>query len=213
MRSLIFNVIWNGMLAILPVVFACLIASVAHSKSGKWPKLAAAAVLGLLWFGFLPNTCYLLTEWRHFLEMLDSHNLFLRARSDNILFAEMSAWSLFYAAYSGFGMLTFALAIRPIDRLLHEYGAPIWMWALPFFVAQAVGVYLGLILRYNTWDLLTQPSAVWNTVLETALRPKLAAFIVAFGVVLWGAYAMVDIWIDGMRVRLSRRSAPAVPEP
>ena len=203
------NVIWNGTLALIPVVAAYAFRNVLD----KWPSSArqytAAATLGVVWFVFLPNTCYLLTEWRHFLTTLDGQNMFLRSGTDKVFFIQLILGSLFYFMYSSFGMVTFALAIRPVERAAIKRGLAVRFWAFPFFAVVSLGVYLGLILRFNSWDLLTNPTIVWQAIVEVGGRPRLAAFILAFGGFLWIAYEILDIWIDGLKLRLASGKSEA----
>ena len=190
-------VIWNTFLAIAPVVLAQVISRMA----GQWKRTPTlkilAALLGLGWLALLPNTCYLLTEWRHYLLTLDADNLYLRSRLDSNATLWLMIYTAFYFCYSAVGMLAFALAIRPMAQLLKSRGYTAWIWGIPFFLLMSVGVYLGLILRYNSWDLITRPSEVWNSVLELTRHPLLVRFIVVFGGFLWLAYTAIDIWIDG----------------
>lgn len=193
------------MLAIIPVVAGYAIWAVWKSKAAAALRYGVSAVLGAVWFVFLPNTCYLLTEWRHFLVTVDGRNLFLRARVDNAYLIELLTLSLFYFLYSSFGMLMFALAIRPVEKAVVKGGLALRLWALPFFAAVSLGVYLGLILRFNSWDLLTRPAMVWGAIIELTARPLLSAFIVGFGAFLWLSYELLDIWIDGFHYRFARR--------
>ncbi len=101
------------------------------------------------------------------------------------------------------------MAIRPVKRAAIKRGFAVRFWALPFFAAVALGVYLGLVLRFNSWDLLRNPSMVWQAVVEVGGRPKLAAFILAFGGFLWVAYEVLDIWIDGLKWRLAAGKSDA----
>jgi uncharacterized membrane protein len=191
------------MLAVIPVAAGYAIRAVYKSKTTAALRYGVLAVLAVLWFVFLPNTCYLLTEWRHFLVTVDGKNLFLRARVDNAYLIELISLSLFYFLYSSFGMLMFALAIRPVEKAVVKGGLALRLWAFPFFAAVSVGVYLGLILRFNSWDLLTRPATVWSAVIELTARPVLSMFIIGFGVFLWIAYELLDIWIDGFHYRLA----------
>ena len=194
------------LLAMIPVALAYASLWVSRVRGIGPARKAIIAVLAVVWLGFLPNTCYLLTEWRHFLLSLDVHDLYMRSQADPYLLTQLLAWSVFYFLYSGFGMVTFALAVRPMEHLAAKRGAAVWFWALPFFVAISVGVYLGLVLRLNTWDLVRRPSVVWGSILHIGARPLLAGFIVAFGVFLWLGYEAVDVWIDGLADRWSRLS-------
>ena len=207
--SLAGSVAWNGMLAAVPVLAGYTLRAVLDKRPSSARHYAAAAVLGVVWFVFLPNTCYLLTEWRHFLAVLDSENLFLRARGDSVLFIQLIMGSLFYFLYSALGMVAFALAIRPVERAAIKRGMAVRFWAFPFFAAVSLGVYLGLIIRFNSWDLATNPSTVWSAIVEIGGHPKLAAFVIAFGGFLWIAYESLDIWIDGLKLRLAKGKSEA----
>jgi len=196
-------VMWNATLAIVPVLAGYAFRGAVSKRPMRFSGYVAALPLGLIWFIFLPNTCYLLTEWRHFLEMLDRQNLFVVSQTDGRMFIKLVLWSVFYFLYSLFGMMTFTMAIRPVERAALRRGLPVKFWAVPFFAAEALGVYLGLVLRFNSWDLLRNPSPVWHAIVEVGGRPKLALFILAFGGFLWMAYEALDIWLDGLKQRLA----------
>lgn len=202
--SILENVLWNGMLASIPVAVAYAFRWVLDKKPTSLRRYAAATALAIIWLVFLPNTCYLLTEWRHYLKLLDTYNLFLRANNDSALFILLILGSLFYFLYSAFGMVTFAMAVRPMERAALNRGICIRFWGFPFFAAVSLGVYLGLVLRFNSWDLATNPGIVWRAIVEIGGQPRLAGFILAFGVFLWIAYECLDIWIDGLRYRLTK---------
>src|SRR5262245_2976541 len=109
-------IFWNIFLAAIPVVAAYLLAMGAERwtvrrKLVPWPVWLP---LALIWFAFLPNTCYLLTEWRHFL--FDPHFTDLRdaAASNRALMLRVAKQGLFFLVYSGIGVLCFALSIRHI---------------------------------------------------------------------------------------------------
>jgi len=184
-------------LAAAPVALAQVISWTA----GYWKKTPVlkllAALLGVAWLAFLPNTCYLLTEWRHYLLTLDASNLYLQSRLDSGATLRLMLYTAFYFCYSAIGMLAFALAIRPMSRLVRLRGLSAWVAAIPLFLLLSLGVYLGLILRYNSWDLMTRPEQVWGSVLELTRHPMLVRFLVVFGAFLWLAYTAIDIWIDG----------------
>jgi uncharacterized membrane protein len=198
------GVLWNCYLAVIPVALAYVILWVSRIRKAKSLRNLLVAGLAIVWLAFLPNTCYLLTEWRHFLFMVDRYNLFVASRYNPDLLIGLCAWSLFYLLYSGFGIVMFCLAIRPMEHLAAKRGATVWFWALPLFVALSLGVYLGLVLRFNSWEPATHPSSIWRALIVTAGRPKLLGMIVIFGIFLWGVYEAVDVWIDGLTERWSR---------
>ncbi len=192
------------MLAIIPVVLAYALVGISKLEISKGLKYTAMVALIPIWFFFLPNTCYLITEWRHYFFTLDANDLYLRTQTDGRLLMPLLAVSIFFALYSGFGMLTFTLAVRPIERLAARVSWPIWKWGLPFFTLVALGVYLGLVFRFNSWDMFYRSERVLIAITDIITRPKLLAFVVGLGIFLWVAYEALDIWVDAAVERWKR---------
>ena len=189
----------------VPVLLAQVIRLLAGKDGNIRPILKAPVfILGMVWLVFLPNTCYLLTEWRHFLNIVDYGNFGDRLRSDPSSIILLMRYTLFYIIFSGIGVLAFAMAIRPIARIAKQRGMNLWVWGAPFFLMMSIGVYLGLVLRFNSWDLIKRPEQVWLSVLELGFRPTLSPLIIAFAAVLWLVYLAIDIWVDGFALRLKR---------
>jgi uncharacterized membrane protein len=202
------SVAWNLLLAVIPVVLGYGLAALLRRGLRPAGIIFLAVPLAVAWIGFLPNTCYLLTEWRHLLfdkeweSMLDTatvdlHNMYRTAK-----------WSLYFLGYSFLGVATFVLSIRPVEH---------WL----FFFLVSLGVYLGLIKRMNSWDLLHRPQFVWNLAVEGVTYVPIVTAISVFAVILWIMYEAVDLWIDAFRDRLGlgrgaapkpgRAAAPAKP--
>ncbi len=84
----------------------------------RWP---------FVWLVFLPNSCYLLTEWRHYLDTLTQSPLFAEAHHSGDGRLDFFLITGFYLLYSGAGLLAFFLAVWPLDRLtrrrLGRFGA------------------------------------------------------------------------------------------
>lgn len=207
------NVIWNLFLALVPVVLAFAVARGArrdrrvlgHLRWGVWGPLAA------IWLLFLPNSCYLLTEWRHYLDTLTESPLFVQARHGGDGRIDFFLVTGFYLVYSGAGLLAFFLAVWPLDRLTRPRLGRIGALLRPLiFPLCALGVYLGLMQgRFNSWDLVSAArlTALLATLAQIVHRPLLLGSILLFGAVLWLFYVAFDIWMDGIAWRLSRRRA------
>jgi len=201
--DLLANTLWDMFLAAIPAVLGWLLAGGMRSTPNR--RLWLWAPLLILWLIFLPNTCYLLTELRHLRWRLDSADLPDSGMDRPDSLQRLLRWTLFYAIFSGFGLLTFALAIRPLERFARSRGFPLNALAPPFFLLMAVGVYLGLRLRFNSWDLLHQPLRVAQTAWETLTSPGAARlYILSFAVFLWLVYVVLDIWLDGLYLRVER---------
>lgn len=195
------GITWNLFLAVVPVALAFWIRALSRKPGASPIRNIWIWLLGVLWLIFLPNTCYLLTEWRHFLETLDGANLYLASHTNTYLTIKLMYYTVFYFLYSGAGLITFALAIRPIAGILRRQGANLWIYGCALFILSSLGIYLGLIHRFNSWDFINRPEVIMDTVKSLAYRPLLSAFIIIFGGVLWLAYLAIDVWIDGFLLR------------
>jgi uncharacterized membrane protein len=196
-------ILWNLFLAVIPVALAYLIGAMGGRSGQQRGSAWWLALLPLLalWLIFLPNSCYLFTEPVHLLDAVHESRIWPRARHDGEAALQLVLWSAISLGYFVAGGLTFALGIRPIAAWARRSGLrPAW-WAPPFFALMAVGVYLGRIVRYNSWDLLTRPSHVVSTSLDLLDRPLMLAGLALFSVFLWLAYVVADIWVDGWVVR------------
>jgi uncharacterized membrane protein len=196
--------LWNLSLAVLPVIAGWVLAALLPlTKQSKilWLVLLPLAVC---WLAFLPNTCYLLTEWRHFLYDPNFQNLHARADTYRPAMIQVAQWGLFYLAYSGFGVVCFAAAIRPIARQMDYRKLQPNLWAAPFFFLVSLGVYMGLIVRLNSWDIVRRPGYVWNVALNALLTPALLKVLVIFALLLWLLYFLMDTWADGLTARLHK---------
>ena len=212
------NVAWNLFLAVIPVVLAFAIARGARRDIRETGRIRWGLwlPLGVVWLAFLPNSCYLLTEWRHFFDTLTQSQLFMQARQSREGRTDFFIVTAFYLLYSGAGLLAFFLAVWPLDRLTRRRLGWVGAALRPLiFPLCALGVYLGLTAgRFNSWDLVHphRLAGLLATTAATLARPALLGFILAFGAILWLFYAAFDIWMDGLAWRLARRHTPAKQE-
>jgi uncharacterized membrane protein len=198
--------IWNLFLAVIPVVLGYATAW-GLKKNGKQSQLPRAITVPMFiaWLLFLPNTCYLLTEWRHLLFDARWAGLLDTAHEDRNAMLSVAKWGLFFAAYSSCGILSLALSIRPMERWLASTKTiPPFILAPPFFFLMSLGVYLGLLPRLNSWDIFTRPLQVWAIAWSGLTHIELLSAIVLFALLLWGVYEAVDLWADGISARMRK---------
>lgn len=198
--------LWNLLLAVIPVVTAYALSMMARrtSEGGRRRAIAPIVVLGLIWLAFLPNSCYLMTEWRHFL--FDHHFRAARevAHVSRVSSLRVALHAAFFSGYSGFGVVCFAMAVRPVARVVSTWGLRSRWIAAPFFVTVSLGVYLGLMPRLNSWDLAARPTHVVSLAIRAVTTPPVLAVILVYAAVLWILFLFLDIWMDGLALRLGR---------
>jgi len=204
---------WNILLAVIPVAAAYLLAAGIETYSLKPGGITWLIWLPLIvvWFVFLPNTCYLLTEWRHFL--YDPIFTTWRMSTDNNSVSRLivARQGLFFLVYSGVGVVCYTLSIRPIERMLRRTRVNPVLLALPFFFLTSLGVYMGLIRRLNSWDIIKHPLIVWEAAAHAVTTPLLLEVIGVFALLLWLLYEIANIWVDGVAQRFGRNGSPHAP--
>lgn len=146
--------LWNLVLALVPVGLALLIARVARRQRGI-PLLAA--LLGL-WLLFLPNAPYLVTDLVHF------------GWADGVP-RLADGFVLGVAGLTGLlaGVISLGI-VRAVVRDRFGRGAATAL-AIVVFPLVSLGVYLGRVVRLNSWDALLEPSSVVSPVLSALQNP------------------------------------------
>jgi uncharacterized membrane protein len=205
------GIAWNLLLAVIPVALAYLLAWLLRKRLKPAGIVLLALPLGIAWLAFLPNTCYLLTEWRHLLFDNRWEPLLDAGHQSRVAMYQTAKWALFFLVYSGTGIFLFVLGVRPMEHWLRSTGQKSFLYAPPFFFLVSLGVYLGLVLRLNSWDLVRRPQFVLNVALEAVTSRPLLAAIGIFAAILWALYEGADIWVDGVRARFGKGGGAPAP--
>jgi len=197
---------WDIFLACLPVLFAY--GAVAFDWS-RWNRRRegigpASWIFLCLWLAFLPNAPYLLTEWRHLFIGLEVDCWPLIALRNPVYYGYIAFWTLLMGCYTGSGVLAMTLAIRPIIRLGDRHGWSFRVWGPPVFWLQALSVYLGLVVRLNSWDLVRHPWAVARPVLHVLFHRELLVSVFVTAVLFWLFYEATGMLLDGLGERLRK---------
>src|SRR5256714_9568226 len=190
-------VAWNLFLAVIPVALGYAL-SWGLARGGKRRNLPLLICLpiALVWFAFVPNTCYLLTEWRHLLFDPHFRGMLSAGNQDRAAMVATAKWALLFLAYSGAGVFLYVLSIRPVEDGLRKSRQNPALYAPPFFLLVSLGVYLGLIERLNSWNIVNHPRWVWAGILEVVTSQEKLLYVVVFAAILWGIYEAVDLWVD-----------------
>jgi uncharacterized membrane protein len=194
--------LWNLFLACLPIPFGRALARRLDPATGPAPwRRPSTIAIGLAWLLLLPNAPYLLTEIRHF--VLDPR---WRAISDGAAhhasaFRRTAAWGLAFALTGAVGVVAFTMALRPVEQAMKARGASLFAMRAVLFPLTALGVWLGLIPRFNSWDMLTRPLDVIGTAAWAIVHPPTAACVAVYALVLAALYVVASAAYDGWRLR------------
>jgi uncharacterized membrane protein len=132
--------LWNLVLAWVPLLFGLALEWRRRHRLGG----LASLLLGTGWLLFLPNAPYLVTDFLHL-----GHNPALGLPLDLTTLLAAAACGVLV------GFLSLALVQRSIgERLGSRLG---WTLVVVALALTSFGIYLGRILRLNSWDVLTRP--------------------------------------------------------
>ncbi|HVV66456.1 MAG TPA: DUF1361 domain-containing protein [Candidatus Saccharimonadales bacterium] len=179
-QSLEFDyLLWNLFLAWLPLLFAVRLVSVLQRK--LWSSWEAM-VTSLLWIVFLPNSFYMISDFIHLQDV----------RRVDVVFDTVMLTSFIYTGVTlGFSSL-YLIHIQLRRRFARTTAA--FLIALTLFVS-SVAVYVGRDLRWNSWDVLTNPGGllfdISDRVVHPAQYPQMLITVISFFVLLLSMYGLL----------------------
>jgi uncharacterized membrane protein len=194
------NVVFNLFLALIPVVLAFVVFAGIRRQRANGARITWIVWIPMLfmWLVFLPNTCYLVTEWRHYLhDVAATPDLSYAAIHTQAHRYQFVLNTLFYLLYTNIGLTCFYLAIYPIDRLFK----PRWLIRPVFFFLCSLGVYLGLVDRLNSWQVIKHPRRILFCIGVVLHNPSVGVFMIGFAAALWFLYGLFGLTMDGIRLR------------
>lgn len=124
------GLLWNMLLGWGAVAFAIYYRKIEHQLMDKF--------FLLLWFLWLPNTLYMLTDVKYFGS-----------------YEELSLWQdiVFFSCFLILGLSLYFLAVLMVWIKLRF--SRIWFLGLTFIMI--IGVIIGRVLRWNSWDVFSYP--------------------------------------------------------
>jgi uncharacterized membrane protein len=170
--------VWNLTLAWIPLLLAALLV-VAYTR--RRPAIELLAV-GAAWLLFLPNAPYVLTDFIH---LGSEHRQF-----DAILLTSFA----FTALALGFASLLLVQLV-----VTRAGGAALgWLVALASLLAASVGIYLGRVLRLNSWDVVQRPGRLAEIVRDRLADPLGNPHLIGYVVVLCGFLTLAYCGLYGV---------------
>ena len=163
--------VWNLFLAIIP--FAITTTLISTSKPHKIKLILAFGS----WLLFLPNAPYIVTDLLH-----------LNNSPQHLLWLDV----LVIVSFAFNGLVLFMLSLSDMEKLLKLYikSKFIFPIMLTIFGLTAFGIYLGRFLRYNSWEILNNPTAIFLDIIQIIFQPNIEAWIftLTFGAFLAMSY-------------------------
>jgi len=145
---------WNLILAALPWLASGTVASLDRLRTHR---LATAFAL-IVWLLFFPNALYILTDLFH-LRSIDNAPIWF----DLVLILSF-AWT---------GLVFGFASLKHIESLVGQYVAKplVNVLVTVLLFGASFGIYLGRFLRWNSWDVVSQPFCLLDDIAVRVLNP------------------------------------------
>jgi len=145
---------WNLFLAFIPYVVSGILFKHRWLRTNNY----LLALFGLIWILFIPNAFYILTDLFHLGETGAAPLWF------DLLLILSFAWN---------GMVMGILSVRQMEKIFHEKFSTRneLIFLYPVMWLNALGVYIGRYLRFNSWDIITSPFRLVIDIFELLTHP------------------------------------------
>lgn len=154
------TIFWNLFLALLPFFFGYLLIKF-WQKTGliRWQHKLIGVLLWFVWLLFLPNTAYVISDVRHLLDYCP--------RDTQFRVCQENAWMpVFFFTYGLLGWISFVYGLAQMKMFISKATNRLMshIYLLVTIPIIALGLLLGLVNRFNSWDLFVNPHELWQAI-------------------------------------------------
>ena len=148
------GIAWNLVLAWIPFGLALIV----YERARTGLLTPAWAGVGVLWLLFLPNAPYIVTDLKHVGTGDGVPVLY------DVLLLSAAAWTGLLL-----GLTSLFLMHAVARRVVGAVNA--WVLVVAALALSSFGIYLGRVLRWNSWDVFVRPGALSSAIANGALHP------------------------------------------
>lgn len=158
-QPMFFFLAWNLFLGYLPYY----VSQQMITRPSVMKNPLVFAVCFLAWLLLIPNSFYIITDLFH-----------LRTRDPIPLWFDLSL----IFSFSWVGLLLGILSLRQVEAIVHRK----WklrsreIFLLPVMFLISMGIYIGRFLRYNSWDVITDPLGLAGDLVYLFIHPLRSRF-------------------------------------
>ena len=169
------RIVWNLFLAYIPVFLSVWLFRWSDRRSPIWWVIFA------IFIAFLPNAPYILTDIIHYIWLIQK-----RIPDSIIIFAVTPQYLIFLIG----GFQAYVMSLLNLEFYLTKIGQEKSIFAVQILIhfLSAIGIYLGRFLRFNSWDFVTQPDELAETLArDLSHKQPVLAISITF-IILLGLY-------------------------
>lgn len=169
--------IWNLFLAIIPYFLSSSI----HNNFLDKGKKIQNSLYALVWLLFIPNTFYILTDFTH----LHFKNIF-----------QFGLDMLILSSFSFAGFYVGLHSLQHIHKLtIAKYGNKTGnLFIVTISFLSAFGIYLGRVLRFNSWDIITNPMQLAYKSIYALFSFETIIYTLQLGIIILISYIIFNQW-------------------
>jgi uncharacterized membrane protein len=169
--------IWNLFLAIIPYYLSSNI----HNNFFDKRKKTQNSIYALVWLLFIPNTFYILTDFTH----LHFKNAF-----------QFGLDMIIISSFSFAGFYVGLLSLQQMHQLtIAKHGNKLGnFFILTISFLSAFGIYLGRVLRFNSWDIISKPIELAYTSIYALFSVETLIYTLQLGTIILVSYTIFYHW-------------------
>ncbi|HOV13346.1 MAG TPA: DUF1361 domain-containing protein [Spirochaetota bacterium] len=183
---------WNIFLAFVPFFISLFIFKKNNWENSKFPLKFLLVIFFILFYFFLPNSPYVLTDIIHLVRQIKDYRYFSLSDNEIIVFL--------IPQYLIFIFLGFSFYVLSFQRMLHFLMecnfdiVTIWIIKIinPFLMA--IGIFLGRIYRFNSWDILSNSEGIIKSTIEGFSNFHFFIFIIFITAVIFIGFEILSIF-------------------
>ena len=169
------RIVWNLFLAYIPVFLSVWLFRWSDRRSPVlWVILAT-------FIAFLPNAPYVLTDIIHYIRSIRGG-----LSTSVIIFALTPQYLIFLIG----GFQAYVMSLLNLEFYLTKIGQEKSIFAVQILIhfLSEIGIYLGRFLRFNSWDFVTQPDELAETLARDLSHKQPVLAITITFIILLGLY-------------------------
>ena len=139
-----YYLITNLILAWIPLFISY--GLVVNLRKNDWDNWLSV-ILSILWLIFLPNAFYMITDFIHIQDVSSSHVVYFAVSFASVIFNGVMV-----------GFVSLYLIHEELKKRVENIKAGILIGLV--LLICSLGVYLGRDLRWNSWDVVTNPTGI-----------------------------------------------------
>ena len=130
---------------------------------------------------FIPNTFYILTDFTHL-----HYNNKLQFGLDMLIISSFSLAGFYLGL----------LSLKQIHYLtIAKFGTKTGnIFSISISYLSAFGIYLGRVLRFNSWDIISKPIELFYTSISALLNFETIVYTLQLGTIIWISYILFYRW-------------------